>query len=41
MRLLEYLERITYTETEDASKIIEPRGNSGTAVYSSDWATTE
>ena len=41
MILLEYLVSTTYAETDDASNIIEPKGNSGTAVYSSDSATSE
>ena len=41
MSLLEYLVKTKYTDTEAESKTNEPKGNSGTAVYSSDSATRE
>ena len=41
MSLPEYLVKRIYEETEDASKTMEPTGNSGTAAYSSDSATSE
>lgn len=41
MILPEYLEKPTYAETDPASRMIEPTGNSGAAAYSSDSATTE